>query len=131
MKISGIDKDFEDIIYYLDNNGFKPFASCDGVEANHIEPNKVHDAYIAFLKSPRINDLMAEFLKEKENFNIVLTSENHFSPYELYGNIISGVTYDVHFSNKLGENTQYFKDVIRRLIGNQKGETSLSDEKKS
>ena len=35
MKISGIDKDFEDIIYYLDKKGLKPFASCDGVEKNH------------------------------------------------------------------------------------------------
>lgn len=48
MKISGIDKDFEDIIYYLDSNGFKPFASCDGVEANHVNQNDVGDAYIAF-----------------------------------------------------------------------------------
>ena len=50
MKISGIDKDFEDIIYYLDAKGYKPFASCDGVEANHERPKEVTDAYISFLK---------------------------------------------------------------------------------
>lgn len=72
MKITGIDKDFEDIIYYLDKNGFKPFASCDGVEANHVNPKDVNKAYICFLKSPKIINLMAELLKDRENFNIVL-----------------------------------------------------------
>lgn len=54
MKISGIDKDFEDIIYDLDSKGFKP--------------------------------------------------------YEMYGNIISGTTYNVHFHNKkrvLEENSDF------------------------
>lgn len=116
MKISGIDKDFEDIIYYLDSNGFKPFASCDGVEANHINPNDVDDAYIAFLKSSKITSLMAEFLKDKENFNITLKSEDHFKPHEVYGNIISGTNYSVYFHNKNGERTQYFKNIIRNLV---------------
>ena len=65
MKISEIDKDFEDIIYYLDKSGFKPFASCDGVEAHHANANDVSDAYISFIKSSRIIELLAEFLKEK------------------------------------------------------------------
>ena len=56
---------------------------------------------------------MAEFLKYKENFNIVLTSEDHFRRYELYGNIISGTTYDVNFSNKFGEK----HTILKRLLG--------------
>ena len=119
MKISEIDKDFEDIIYYLDKSGFKPFASCDGVEAHHANANDVSDAYISFIKSSRIIELLAEFLKEKGRFNITLESENHFKPYELYGNIISGTKYSVHFTNRKGENTQYFKSIIKRVIENQ------------
>lgn len=116
MKISGIDKDFKDIIYYLDSKGFKPFASCDGVEANHKNPNDVNYAYIAFLKSPKIINLMAEFLKDRDNFNIELNSEKRFKPYELYGNMISGTNYAIYFSNKKGERTQYFKSIVVDLV---------------
>ena len=128
MKISGIDKDFEDIIYYLDNNGFKPFASCDGVEANHISPNDVDYAYIAFLKSSKITSLMAEFLKDKKNFNITLKSDDHFKPYELYGNIISGTNYAVYFLNKKGERTKYFESIIKKLIEKEKNSPSKEQE---
>lgn len=119
MKISEIDKDFEDIIYYLDKSGFKPFASCDGVEANHANANDVSNAYISFIKSSRIIELLAEFLKEKGRFNITLESETHSKPYELYGNIISGTKYSVHFTNRQGEHTQHFKSIIKRVIENQ------------
>ena len=125
MKISGIDKDFEDIIYYLDSKGFKPFASCDGVEANH---KNVGEAYISFLKSPRIIDLISEFLKDEENFEVILKSEDHFKPHELYGNTISGTIYTVCFSNRIGEKTHYFESVIRRIV--EKGATVQSNEKR-
>lgn len=123
MKISGIDKDFEDIIYYLDSKGFKPFASCDGVEANHVNPNEVNSAYITFLKNPKIINLMAEFLKDRENFNVILNSEKNFEPYELYGNMISGTNYTVHFLNKEGERTQYFESIIRNLVEREENYT--------
>lgn len=61
MKISGIDKDLEDLIYYLDANGFKPFASCDGVIANHENPQEVGDAYISFLKAKEYLTLWQHF----------------------------------------------------------------------
>jgi hypothetical protein len=127
MKISEIDKDFEDIIFYLDANGFKPFASCDGVEANHKNPKKVNDAYIAFLKSPRIINLMAEFLKDRKNFSIELKSEDCCKPYELYGNTISGTKYNVYFSNRKGEKTEYFKNIIKMLV--EKEENAQKEEK--
>jgi len=129
MKISGIDKDFEDIIYFLDSNGFKPFASCDGVEANHVNPKDVNDAYIAFLKSPKIMNLMAKLLKDRENFNIILNSEKNFKPYELYGNRISGIHYAVHFLNKKGERTQYFESIIRNLVEREENSPSEEQEK--
>ena len=126
MKISGIDKDFVDIVYYLDNMGFKPFASCDGVEANHKEPNDVSKAYIAFLESDKIIDLMAAFLKDKEKFSISLGSESHFKPYEMYGNLISGTTYQVSFLNEIGQNTDYFESIIR-MIAEEKEPISSED----
>lgn len=129
MKISGIDKDFEDIIYYLDAKGYKPFSSCDGVEANHKRPEEVNDAYIAFLKSPKIIDLMAAFLKDEEKFRITLKSEDHMKPWELYGNTISGNTYQVCFSNKTNENTTYFKNIIKSIV-EEKENVSNNEKKK-
>lgn len=128
MKISGIDKDFEDIIYYLDAKGYKPYASCDGVEANHERPEDVTDAYIAFLKSPKIIDLMAMFLKDKENYTVSLNSGDDERPIELYGNIISGTRYGVYFNNKSGENSDKFKSTIRNTV--EQKEPIPSDEKR-
>lgn len=71
---------------------------------------------------------MAEFFKDRENFNIILNSEKDFKPYELYGNMISGTNYSVHFLNKKGERTQYFESVIRNLV--EKEENSPSEEQK-
>lgn len=128
MKISGIDKDFEDIIYYLDEKGYKPFASCDGVEANHQGKEKVADAYIRFLKSPKIIDLMAVFLKYKENYTISLNSGDNDRTIQLYGNIISGPRYGVYFNNKSGENSDKFKSIIKKAV--EQRETIPSDEKR-
>lgn len=128
MKISGIDKDFETIIYELDANGFQPFASCDGVLANHKNPNEVNKAYISFLKSPKIIDLMAIFLQEKDRFGVLIKSEDHVNLHELYGNIIEGTTYQVFFENKMSENTAYFENIIRDLI--KQKETDSSEEKR-
>ena len=121
MKISGIDKDFEDIIYYLDAKGYKPFASCDGVEANHERPKEVTDAYISFLKSPKIIDLMAVFLQDKENYTVSLNSGDNERATELYGNIILGMRYGVYFNNKSGENSDKFNiafEIGKALIDN-------------
>lgn len=116
MKISRIDKDLEGLIYYLDAKGFKPFSSCDGVEANHENPQEVSDAYISFLKSPRILEMMAVFLGRAEEFQVSLQGESHSEPHELYGNIISGTTYQVSFKNKSGERTLEFANIIRNIV---------------
>lgn len=128
MKISEIDKDFEDIIYYLDNNGYKPFASCDGVEANHKNPEDVTNAYIAFLKSPKIIDLMAIFLEDKENYTVSLNSGDNERAIKLYGNIILGPRYGVYFNNKSGENSDKFKSIIKKAV--EQRQTNPSEEKR-
>lgn len=116
MKISEIDKDLEDLIYYLDKKGFKPFASCDGVIANHENAREVSDAYIDFLKSPRILEMMAILLGKSKDFQILIGNEDHLTPPELYGNIIEGTTYQVSFENKNGERTAEFTNIIRNIV---------------
>ena len=111
MKISGIDEDFVDIINYLDKIGYKPFASCDGVLAHHDDPEMVDDAYISFLESPKIVELMASFLKDGK-FTITFENATRQKPYDLYGNEITGNHYSVYFSNLEGELTSYFMDII-------------------
>lgn len=125
MKISGIDKDFVNIINYLDANGFKPYSSCDGVEANHKDKSSVGFAYIAFMKSPQIIQLMSAFLRDKENFFVSLSTATHTGPQELYGNIIEGNHYTVYFQNKLGTMTSYFNKII---TGVTEGSINISDE---
>ena len=126
MKISDIDEDFVDIINYLNENGFKPFASCDGVSSHHSDPSII-SAYIAFMKSPKIIDIIAAFLRDKDRFKVTLTNEKEAKPYILYGNEISGNTYQVHFANKLGEVTSYFEKVIK---GVSEGNIKITEEEK-
>lgn len=128
MKISGIDKDIESIIYYLDSNGFKPYASCDGVIENHEKDEEVGEAYIAFLKSPKIIELMSAFFLDKENFSVTLKSEEHSEPHELYGNIISGNIYQVSFSNQYSERTDSFENIIRNIV---EGKEVISSKEKT
>ena len=125
MKISGIDKDFVDIIDYLNNKGFYTYASCDGVLEHHENKNKPIKAYIAFLKSDKIVDVMAVFLRDKSNFSVSLSNSTHTCPYELYGNIIKGNTYQVNFYNLQGQLTEYFKKIV---IGTVDEKISISDE---
>ncbi len=115
MNISGIDKDLVDIINYLDAKGFKPFASCDGVLANHTDSKSVTSAYIAFLKSPKIIDLMSAFLRDKNNFQVFLSSDSYVKPLELYGNILEGNRYTVSFSNEKGDVTSYLERIIKGI----------------
>lgn len=131
MKISGIDKDFVDIIEYLNENGYKTFASCDGVLEHHADDIVVpSSAYISFLKSPKIIDLMAQFAKDKDKFIINIANNTYKEPYYLYGNIISGNRYGVYFKNEKGELTQYFKDIIEGKIVIQDTENERKNLKK-
>lgn len=116
MKISNIDKDFVNIINYLDKVGFKPFASCDGVVANHDDPDSVISAYISFLKSPQIIDLMAVFLRDKETFEVTISNNTHNKQYYLYDNLIDGNNFSVYFSNKDGKVTDYFEKIIMNVV---------------
>jgi len=116
MNIGEIDKDFVDLIHYLDEKGFRPFSSCDGVEANHTDGYLPSVAYIAFLESPRIIDLMAAFFRDKETFGVSLSNESETGQTELYGNILEGNRYIVSFPNLTGDMTSYFEKIIRGVV---------------
>lgn len=115
MKISNIDKDFVDIIEYLDKMQFRPFASCDGVISNHSEENKPNEAYISFLESKKIIDLMATFLRDKDTFTIGLETDGYSKPHYLYGNLLEGNHYQVSFPNQKGDKTSYFEKIIKGI----------------
>lgn len=127
MKVSDIDADFVELIDELVENGFRPFASCDGVEAHHTEENPADDAYIGFLDSPQIMDLMAAFFRDKDVFSVSFGTQTSRKPIELYGNIIEGNRYSVYFYNERGQYTDYFKRIISGVID---GSISISDEEK-
>lgn len=110
-----IDKDFVEIIDYLNKMGFKTFSSCDGVLANHKKKEEVDLAYVAFLKSPKIIELMTVFLRDKEHFQIMISNNSQAEPYYYLDNLIQGNVYNVGFSNKNGELTAYFEKIIRSL----------------
>ena len=116
MNIGEIDKDFRELIKYLNDKDFKPFASCDGVDANHTPGNMPDLAYISFLKSSKIIDLMAAFLRDKETFTISLTSHTTHQQENLYGNIIEGNQYAIYFSNHSAEKTSYFEKIIKGIV---------------
>lgn len=124
MNKINIDKDFLNIIDYLDDNGFKPFASCDGVLANHENPNIVNLAYISFLESDRILKLMCAFLRDS-TFSVCINNHSTKEPYYYLGNLISGNRYSVYFENKHGNITQYFEKIIKGVNENK---ISISDD---
>lgn len=129
LKVSGIDKDFVNIINYLNEEGLKPFASCDGVVANHNEDNVPISAYIAFLNSPRIIDLLAAFLRDKETFTVTVSNHTASKPYYLYNNLIYGNHFGVSFFNYTGNVTAYFEKIITKVMdGNIK---ITNDEKRN
>ena len=122
-----IDEDFINIIKYLDENGYRPWSSCDGVLNHHSKENKPNMAYISFLHNDRIIDLMTVFLRDKENFTVNICSQNTKKPYTYFGNIISGIKYKVEFSNYYGERTQYFDKIIKGIT---EGKIEIKDKEK-
>lgn len=127
MKVSDIDADFVEVIDELVANGFRPFASCDGVEAHHTAEDPADDAYIAFLDSPKVIDLIAAFQRDSDVFSVSLGTQTSKNPIELYGNLIEGNRYSVYFYNERGQYTEYFKKIISGVID---GTIVISDEEK-
>ena len=126
MKVGEIDEDFKYIIDLLNQKGFKPFASCDGVLAHHSEGKEPLGAYISFMDSQRIIDLLAALSRDSELFCLEISSGRNI-PYSLYGNLIRGKQFRVGFSNSDGSVTRYFEKIITKTID---GSIKVSKEEK-
>jgi hypothetical protein len=127
MNIGEIDEDLREIIAYLNNNGFKPWASCDGVWAHHSESYRPDDGYIFFLKSEKIFDLLAAFLRDGDTFEIDMSNATESNPYVIYDNVIYGNQYGVRFPNARGENTYYISKIIKGIIS---GDITIGNKEK-
>lgn len=127
MVVSEIDEDFVDIINLLNENGFKPFSSCDGVLSHHTPENRPLGAYIAFLKSDGIIDLFTAMTRDNSDFIVEFSNNAHMFAYEYFGNIINGDLCTIRFDNEYGEKTGYFKQIITGIIN---GEIVVSDDEK-
>jgi hypothetical protein len=127
MQVSDIDEDLVEIIEYLNENGLRPFASCDGVHIHHSIDNRPNNAYIAMLKSEKIIDLMVAFLRDRDSFTVGLSNNPYFEKYELYGNEISGNTYGVYFQNSIGERTGYVEKIIRGIVSRRNNYSSIRE----
>lgn len=119
MNVYNLDKDFEDIIPYLIEKGFRTYASCDGVLAHHTPRNLPLTAFISFLHSEQIDKLLAACYDKKDLFTVCMSTQHKKDPYELYDNEISGNHYTIYFKNFRGERTEEFKEFLHETIENR------------
>ena len=133
MLVSGLDKEVEEIVNLLNENGMKPFASCDGTIKSHMdgEIKNEHDvslAYISMMDSDKIRDLFA-ILQNDNSYHLTITSQ---SDVELYGNKVEGLRYGIYFDNlrggKVKELTQILKSYLVGEIKPTKEERDRIDE---
>ena len=133
MLVSGLDKEVEEIVNILNENGMRPFASCDGTIKGHLadgEKNK-HDVslgYINMLDSDKVRDLFA-ILQEDDSYQLMITAQ---ADGKLYGNEIKGLRYGIYFDNlkggKVQELTQKLTDYLSGNIKPSKEQRARIDE---
>ncbi len=122
-----IDEGFIDIIKYLNEKGMTTYSCCDGILANHDNPSAVTDAYIGFIKSPKVLDLMAAFFRDPEHFRVAFTGRRATSYDRREDPEVAQNTYAVYFDNKNDELTQYFERILRGVI---EGDIQITDEER-
>lgn len=121
-----IDPGILPLVKLLNNNGFRPFASCDGILEHHKDkwgnpnPNEIVNAYISLMDSANTRSLFA-ILMDNDYFNLSIS--NPESPYVLYGNEISGLKFSIYFDNYRGENVNVLISIVGRIIS---GKASVS-----
>ena len=122
-----IDKGFIDIIKYLNEKGMTTYSCCDGILANHDKPSTVTDAYIGFVKSAKVLDLMAAFLRDPEHFRVAFIGRRATSYDKREDPEVAQNTYAVYFDNKNDELTQYFERILHGVI---EGDIQITDEER-
>lgn len=115
---SDIDPGILFLVELLNNNGFRPFASCDGKVEHHKDkwgnpnPDEIVNAYVAMLDSENTRNLFA-ILMDNDSFNLSIS--NPGEPYMLYGNDISGLKFSIHFDNYKGDNMKVILSIVKKI----------------
>ena len=106
------------LIELLNDNGFRPYSSCDGTIEQHKDkwgnhnPYEVISAYVSMLDSENTRNLFA-ILMENDSFNLSISNDLTFM---LYGNKLSGPRFSIHFDNYRGDNVDVLVSVVKKLI---------------
>ena len=79
------------------------------------------------LESDRVIDIIAAFLRDKDEFKVVIRNDSYKTPYYYCNNLISGNNYSIYFENNYGEKTEYFEKIIKGII---EGKIKISDDEK-
>lgn len=121
FRAEDIDVGILPLVELMNNNGFEPFASCDGMIEHHFDkwgnqnPYDVWNAYIAFLDSENSRNLLAVLI-DNDRFNITISNP---ATYELYGNIISGVRFAIHFDNYRGDGVKMLMTIVKKVVSGE------------
>lgn len=120
MLVSGLDKEVEEIVNLLNENGMKPFASCDGTIKGHMdgELKDEHDVslgYISMMDSDKVRDFFA-ILQNDDSYNLSITSQ---SDIELYGNKVHGLRYGIYFDNLKGGKVEELTQILKLYLAGE------------
>ena len=131
MLVSGLDKEVEEIVNLMNQNGMRPYASCDGSIKTHKangELDGIISGYIAMLDGNKARDLFA-ILQEDDSYKLSITSQED---NVLYGNELKGLRFTIYFDNLMGgkvdELTDFLKSYLDRKIKPTKEQRKRIDE---
>lgn len=119
---SDIDIGILPLVELLNDNDFRPFASCDGMVEHHKDkwgnpnPDEVVNAYVSMLDSENTRNLFA-VLMNNDSFNLNIS--NPEVPYMLYGNEISGLKFSLYFDNYKGENMHVLSSIVKKVASGE------------
>lgn len=117
MKVSNLDKGIANLITTMNENDFRPFASCDGLLKNHITDDCILDdvliGYVCLLDSENSRNLIS-YLMDDVRYKILIEVRNE--PINLYGNQIQGVIFAIYFNNCRGGIIEELEEVVRKLV---------------
>lgn len=117
--VSDIDIGILPLVELLNDNDFRPFASCDGLVEHHKDkwgnpnPDEIVNAYVSMLDSESTRNLFA-VLMDNDSFNLNIS--NPEVPYMLYGNEISGLKFSVYFDSYIGDNLKLLLEIVNEII---------------
>lgn len=130
MKVSNLDAGVAELVNLLNENGMRPFASCDGSVKSHMNEyfEIEHDViagsgYIGMLDSDKARDLFA-LLQEDDTYRLSIDKMKEIT---LYGNKIEGLRYCIYFDNLRGGKAE---ELTKKVIAYLGGEIAPTEEQR-